>query len=309
MTGAGGLEGGERFRRWLRASRANFLPVSILPYCLGAAYALRRGEFHLPLFFLGLAGAGAVLLAANLFNEYWDYRFSADRPAGERSPHYGGSGAIQEGTVSPRAVLTAAWSCLVFALLLGTVLALVLNNLLLLILVVSGSAIAWAYTAPPLRLVYRGGGETALWLAFGPLLTAGAYLLAAGSLSGAVLLLSLAPGFLVAALLTANEFGDTVDDARAGKRNLVVRAGPRRGFRLVILFLLLAFAIPPAGILAGVFPAGAFLFLPALAPAGLAAAALARGIRGESGFAAASRLMILTYNCFHLLLIAGIMIL
>ncbi len=304
----GGRAGG--LGRWIRVSRANFLPASLLPYCLGAAFALHlRYPFRPLLFLLGLVGAGTVHLAANLFNEYWDWRFAADRPAGKRLPHYGGSGAIQEGAVAPGAVLAAAWSGLGAALLLGILLSLHLGNLLLPVLVVSGGAIAWAYTAPPLRLVYRGGGEAALGLAFGPLLTGGGYLLAAGALSGPAVLLSLGPGFIMAALLTANEFGDTADDARAGKRNLVVRAGPRGGRIWVNLFLFLAYSVPAVGVLAGVFPPLALLAFLSLLPAAGAAAEIARAVRGEGDFARSSRLMIKTYNLYHLGLIAGIIVL
>jgi 1,4-dihydroxy-2-naphthoate octaprenyltransferase len=309
MTGSGKWKDDDALCRWLRVSRANFLPVSLLPFCLGTAWAFSRGYRDVLISLLGLVGAGVVHLAANLFNEYWDYRYQADRSAGERSPHYGGSGAIQEGVVAPRAVLTAAWTCLAAALAAGAGLARLENNLLILVLTAAGGAIAWGYTAPPLRLVYRGGGEAALWLAFGPLLTSGGYLLAAGSLSGPVLLLSLGPGFMMAALLTANEFGDTGDDARAGKRNLVVRAGPGRGLVLVILFLILSYSVPSIGVLAGVFPVSSLLVFLSLPLAMAMAYALGRGVRREGSFAGSSRLMILTYNLYHLFLIAGITIL
>ncbi|MDP8235411.1 MAG: prenyltransferase [Candidatus Erginobacter occultus] len=309
MTDSGKRKADGFLHRWLRVSRANFLPVSLLPFCLGAAWAFSQGYRDWLLTLLGLAGAGVVHLSANLFNEYWDYRYQADRPAGERSPHYGGSGAIQEGVVSPRRVLAAAWASLLAALAVAAGLALLENNLLILVLAAAGGAIAWGYTAPPLRLVYRGGGEAALWLAFGPLLTSGGYLLAAGSLSGAVLLLSFGPGLIMMALLTANEFGDTGDDARAGKRNLVVRVGPRRGRILFLLFLFLSYLVPSIGVIAGVFPVSSLLVILSLPPAILAASALGRGVRGEGGFAGSSRLMILTYNLYHLFLIAGITIL
>lgn len=309
MKSSGKTETDSRLRRWLRVSRANFLPVSLLPFGLGTAWAFFRGYRDPLATLIGLAGAGLVHLSANLFNEYWDYRYRADRPAGERSPHYGGSGAIQGGAVSPGAVLAAAWTCLSLALAGGTVLSLALANLLILVLAVLGGAIAWAYTAPPLRLVYRGGGEAAIWLAFGPLLTAGGYLVPAGAISGPVLLLSLGPGFMIAALLAANEFGDTADDARAGKKNLVVRAGPRRGYLAVNLLFLLAFCVPAVGVVSGVFPVSFLLVLISLLPAILVSAALGRGIRGEGSFASSSRLMILTYHLYHLSLIAGLTIL
>jgi 1,4-dihydroxy-2-naphthoate octaprenyltransferase len=297
-----------RWRRWLRVSRANFLPVSLFPFCLGTAWAFFRGYRDPLLSLVGLAGAGVVHLSANLFNEYWDFRCRADSSAGERSPHYGGSGSIQAGLISPRAVLAAAWSSLAAALAAGAGLALLKGNLLILIFTAAGGAIAWAYTAPPLRLVYRGWGEATLWLAFGPLLTGGGYLLPSGSLSGPVFFLSLGPGFLIAALLTANEFGDTAGDLVAGKRNLVVRAGRRRGQVFVRFFLLLAYSVPPIGVLIRVFPVSALLVLLSLVPAAAMVLALERGVRGKGGFAVSSRLMILTYNLYHLFLIGGIIL-
>jgi len=89
----------------------------------------------------------------------------------------------------------------------------------------------------------------------------------------------------------------------------VVRAGPGRGRVLVILFLLLAYSVPSIGVITGVFPVSLLLVFLSLPPPILAVAALGRGVRGEGGFAGSSRLMILTYNLYHLFLIAGIIIL
>lgn len=296
------------FHRWLRVTRANFLPASLFPFCLGTAWAFFQGYRSVLFSLIGLAGAGVVHISANLFNEYWDYRYRTDRPAEKRSPHYGGSGAILEGAVSPRAVLTAAWSCLTVALVAGVFLAWLLDNPLILILVFFGGTIAWAYTAPPPRLIYRGWGEASLWLAFGPLLTVGGYLLPAGSLSGSVLLLSLGPGFMMVALLTTNEFGDIADDGRAGKRNLVTRVGRRRGYLLVNLFLLLAYSVPAIGVLTGVFPPASLLVLLSLPMSILTIRSLGRGVRGEESFSGSSRWMILNYSLYHLFLITGIIV-
>ena len=63
---------------WLRVSRINFLPVSLLPYTVGALWGLRAGAFSFGVFFAGLAGAGLVHVAANLFNEYWDFLMGGD---------------------------------------------------------------------------------------------------------------------------------------------------------------------------------------------------------------------------------------
>ena len=293
-------------KKWIRVSRANFIPVAVFPYSVGAAFACRDVPFRLPEFVLGLFGGALVLLGACLFNEYWDYRFGADLLEDGRHPHFGGSKAIQEGIVPSAAVRRAARLCLGVAVTLGGVLALFLQSWPLAILVLGASGIAWAYTAPPLALIYRGWGELALFVAFGPLLVSGGYLLQAGTVTMPLVLLSISPGLITAAVLMANEFGDAAADTRAGKKNLLVRTGPRRTFFAFRCSLVLAYALPVAGSLAGVFPT-LFLLIPVSFPLALRVMALlGRELEGRMDFEASSARMILLYNVFHIVLIGCI---
>lgn len=109
----------QRVKNWIRVSRANFIPVSILPYSVGALFAARDCPFHLLKFLLGLFGGSLVLIAACLLNEYWDYRFRADLLEDGCHPYFGGSKVIQEGLLSPAAVRRGAWFCFSIAFLLG----------------------------------------------------------------------------------------------------------------------------------------------------------------------------------------------
>jgi len=295
----------EHLKIWLRVSRANFLASSVLPFCLGSALAGRSGFFSVPLFLAGLAAVLSAHLAANLFNEYWDYRFAADCGDLEYVPHFGGSKAIQGGMIGAGAVRTGAWICLLAALGLGLGLGLWLKRPLVPALVAGGAFIAWAYTAPPLRLAYRGWGEFSLLVAFGPLLVWGGFYLQRGEISGVAGLLSLTPGFLICTLLIGNEFGDADTDERAGKRNLVVRMGRARGLAAYRLCLIAAY-LPPlaAPILGG---ENLFLLAPVFSlPLALGAARrLSRAVREGGAFIASSACTSRLYLIFHGLLILG----
>ena len=293
-------------KNWIRVSRANFIPVSIFPYSVGVLFAARYYPFHLLKFLLGLFGAALVLIGACLLNEYWDFRFRADLLEDGRHPHFGGSKAIQEGVVSAAAVRRAAWFCFAAAVLLGGAVSISLGSWPLAVLILAAVFISWAYTAPPLRLIYRGWGEAFLFVAFGPLLVSGGYLLQSGTVSWPVVLLSLSPGLMTAAVLVANEFGDRRADTRSGKKNLLVRTGPRRTLLVFRGCLWLAYAIPVAGSLAGIFPL-LFLLVPVSLPLFLRVEnLLGREIRRGGDFEAPSAGMILLYNVFHIVLIGCI---
>ena len=83
-----------------------------------------------------------------------------------------------------------------------------------------------AYTAPPLKLVYRGLGEMAVALGFGPIMLLGAYVVQTGRAGAEPFVLSLVPGILIALILYVNEIPDRRSDAEAGKRTLPVRLPP-----------------------------------------------------------------------------------
>jgi 1,4-dihydroxy-2-naphthoate octaprenyltransferase len=106
-----------------------------------------------------------------------------------------------------------------------------------------GGAIAFFYHSPPFKLSYRGLGELAVALAYGPLIAAGAYLVQRGTVSAQLLQASIPLGLLIAAFLFINEFPDCEADAKAAKRTLVVRLGKERASRWFGAILLAAFAL------------------------------------------------------------------
>ena len=88
-----------------------------------------------------------------------------------------------------------------------------------------GLGAAWCYSASPVQLMSGGLGELIIFLAFGPLLTWGAYYVQTGKLSLVGAAVSLPLALLITAIIWINEFPDLEADLAAGKHHLVARLG------------------------------------------------------------------------------------
>jgi len=254
-----------------RLADPKIMLASLVPFLSGMAIAHREGAtVPLLLLFGALAALFGVEVGKNAVNDLFDFRSGADlgvRPE-ERTPFSGGKRVLVDGLLTERQVIASAVGGFAFALLFGSYVA-VARDPRLLLLGAAGAAVSIAYTAPPLALAYRGWGEIAVFLAYGPGIVLGADWLFERRISPAAIWASLSLGALIANVLVVNEVPDERADREAGKRTWVVRLGRRRAFRLVAILFTLGFAIPVAGILLGQTPrlAGILLGLPAAAAA------------------------------------------
>ena len=114
---------------------------------------------------------------------------------------------------------------------------------------------AWAfvvlfYTAPPVRLNYRGFGETSLFLAFGPMITFGVYYVRVRQPAWEPMLVGVPLGvFTMNIGLVSNIFDH--DDARSGKRTLALRLGQAASVRLLAVSYAAAYGVLVLGALSG----------------------------------------------------------
>lgn len=255
-------------------TRAPFLTASIVPVLIGAAWAAARGlatPFPWGLFGLVMLGGIAIHIAANTFNDYFDWTSGTD-PANNDYflPYSGGSRSIELGLISEKGLLRVAWVALGVAILAGLTL-MAIRGPMLLLFGLFGAFSVYFYTAPPLRLVARKGlGELLIGLNFGPLIVAGTSFVLTGQLSWMDFFAGLPIGLLTTAILWINEFPDAPSDAATGKNHLVVvlgRANARWGY---LALLAAAFGLVIFGVVAGVFPPGALLILGGLPLAVLA---------------------------------------
>ena len=242
---------------WLKAARAPFLVASAVPVLFGAAFAWRfAGVFDLSIFIATFVGIVLMHAAANMTNEYFDYKNKTDVVNKNRTIFSGGSGLLVEGKMTQEQYRKG------FAILYLIVLACCLfifhrlgnKGWILLLLALSGFLLTYFYSSPPVNLAHRGLGEITVGLCFGVLPIMGTYFAITGRLSFKAVLVSLPITMLIAAVLYINQYPDVEADTYAEKKNLVVRLGrgkSRIGYHLMMagtylsILLLVSFGILP----------------------------------------------------------------
>jgi 1,4-dihydroxy-2-naphthoate polyprenyltransferase len=249
----------------LRSTRLPFLSATIIPVVLGIAIAASEGAFDLLSAILTIVGASCVQLGLNVANDVFDTAQGADDANVTPTKFSGGSRVIQYGLVSFRGMAALAAGLYAGGALVGLLLLALRGSPALLAIGVLGLIVGLGYTAPPLKLVYRGLGEFAVALGFGPLMLLGAYVVqSGGALAWEPFVASIPVALLVALILYVNEIPDRRGDAHAGKRTLPVRFGRKAviaGYRIAVIA---AYAAIVAGVLGGTLPVTALLALLAI---------------------------------------------
>jgi len=243
---------------WYRAIRPFSFTASIIPVLVGGACALTVGGFSPLAFVLCLGGAMSLQAGTNLVNDYYDHRLGADH-----SGSLGPSRVIQEGWLSPMAVLIGGLTFFVMGGLAGFLLV-GLAGWPILLLGLIGVPLAFGYTAPPLKLAYRGLGELTVFLLMGPLMVLGGFLVHRSAGLGVALTASLPIGCLVASILHANNLRDLDDDRHLGKKTLATIVGPGWGKVEMLTLIGGAYAVVIAAVWLGKLPRPSLLALVSL---------------------------------------------
>lgn len=247
---------------WIMATRAPFLTASVIPALMGAFAAFwRTGSLSASRLGLTLGGVACLHIGANLANDYFDEITGCDRANREPTAFSGGSRVIQEGLLPASIIMIGAAVFFAAGLAQGLLLNRMVQGNGVIYLGLAGLACGLAYTAVPLKLSYRGFGEVVVFMAFGPLLVAGAYLAQTGSVNTFAIAVSIPAGLLVLSILMVNEVLDEKWDRLARKLTLVVILGRRRGYLAYLAAYAAAYAWLGVGVAAGVFPLSALLAL------------------------------------------------
>jgi 1,4-dihydroxy-2-naphthoate polyprenyltransferase len=243
---------------------------------VGAGAAARDGPLAWEWLALTVAGIFFVEVAKNASGEVVDFDSGTDAAVApeDRSPFSGGKRVMVDGLLTRGQTWAVAAVGYALAAAAGLAIAWAREPRVFWLGMV-GVACALFYHAAPLKLSYRGLGELAVFLCYGPLIAGGTYLVQRGTVTAPVVLLSLPLGLLVAAFLWINEFPDYRADRASNKRTLVVRLGRRRASRVYAAMMLSAFValglLPLAGL-----PIAVWL---GMAGAGPATAAVRRVLR------------------------------
>jgi 1,4-dihydroxy-2-naphthoate octaprenyltransferase len=265
--------------RWLKVSRASFLPLSVILAFLGTSIAWFEGAFHLG--HALLAGFGLVLahVSVNAFNEYFDFLSGVDLKT-EKTPFSGGSGALPGGLVSPRQAFWLALGSLVAIVPIGIYFCIV-RGWLLLPLILAAGAIVVLYTPVILKI---GWPEWAPGVGLGILPVLGMYFVQTGAYTLPALIAAVPSGILVHNLLFLNEFPDVEADRSVGRKTLPIVIGKARAAIVYSVMTIGVYVWIIGAVVVGVMPVFALI---ALLTVPLAFSA----IRGAVGYADPGRLM------------------
>ena len=206
-------------RAWILAARPKTLSAAAAPVIVGAAAAAGEGSFHLWPALLALAGAGAIQVATNFFNDALDHQKGADT-----EERLGPVRVTQSGMIPPGRVMRAGFLAMGIALLCGIPLV-IRGGVPILVLGLISLLLGYAYTGGPLPLAYKGLGEVFVFLFFGLAAVCGVYYLETTRLSPAAFLAGAQVGLLATALLAVNNLRDHEEDRRTGKLTLAARFG------------------------------------------------------------------------------------
>jgi len=221
------------FRAWVLASRPKTLAAAAVPVLVGCALAYSDGCFRWPEALLCTLFAFLMQIDANLINDLFDYLKGSDR--GDR---LGPRRACAEGWIAPRAMKRGILCTTLAACVVGLGLLRYGGPELIAVGAVC-VLFAFLYTAGPYPLAYHGWGDLLVVLFFGFVPVGCIYYIMCHSWTADAAVASLAFGLAIDTLLMLNNYRDREQDARSGKRTLVVRLGARAGSGL---YLALGFA-------------------------------------------------------------------
>ena len=200
-------------KKWLVAARPWSWPASSMPVVFGTALAVVAAKARFaPLPFLWALLTMMVLhSAANMLSDVYDFRHGLDR---EATPV---SGAIVRGWLTDRQVARGAAALFALGTVSGLLLAWVAGKPLLVIGGI-GLAVGGFYTV----LKAYALGDLAVFLDFGLLGAAGAWVVQTGSFSWLPVVWTVPMALLVSAILHANNWRDIASD---GARRVTTVAG------------------------------------------------------------------------------------
>ncbi|MGE5529851.1 MAG: prenyltransferase [Patescibacteria group bacterium] len=250
-------------RYLIRAARLPFISASSLPAIIGSLSAFyEKKAFDPILFLLTIIGVGFVHIAANLFNEFYDYLSGADAHNKQGIfPFTGGSRVLVEGKIPAIVVFWGALAAVIISGIIGIYLTFQ-SGVWVMILYLVGLLTGVLYVHPHLSLVNLGLGELIIGLDYGLLSALGAYYVQAETFSISCAMVSLPIALAVTSILLINEFPDYAGDKIVTKLTLVVRIGKKKAsilltcllaLLLVIIILNVLFAFTSIWSLTGLF--------------------------------------------------------
>jgi 1,4-dihydroxy-2-naphthoate polyprenyltransferase len=225
------------WKAWMQAARLPSQMYIFWPLLLGQALAMGAGlswEIVLICHFYGLVSQLYIVFA----NDVAD--MATDRRNFTFTLFSGGSRVLVDGLLARGQLARAAVLCAALSVLAGMLLGIRHNHWLPLPLILVGLGLLWAYSYPPLRLSYRGGGEFLQMIGVGLVLPMIGFSAHTGTLSGLPWVLMPLMLALSLSCAMATALPDEPSDRMDGKLTHAVRFGVAASQRSILRLNVLA---------------------------------------------------------------------
>ncbi len=219
----------------IKLGRLPLIATTLILYILGIVFAIAlNNSFDFLKFIVGLAIATTALLSMSYCNNYYDAE--ADQ-YNKPTAFSGGSGQILHNKKLRTSIKYLSFIFMAFSILLAIIFVLIFSfSIVFLFYVIIGNLLAWFYTAPPLKLVYRGLGEISTMIAIGFMIPGLGYYALAGQLDYLFLIFIFPFMMFLGAWIINAEIPDLEGDRRGIKKTVIVRKGFRFGLILASIF-------------------------------------------------------------------------
>lgn len=244
---------------WFIATRPWSFVMTFFSITLGTIIASYDGKINFFYYFLCLFGAIFYHAASNLINDYFDYKKNVDLPDSPTA-HYRPHPIITE-KFSSKEILLFSLFMYFLTFLIGIFFTFKVSYLILIIGLL-GFLISFSYCGFPFSYKYKALGEIPIFLAWGPLMVLGAYIVQRAKFSKEAALISIPIGILVSLVLFANNLRDIEYDKRQGIKTLAILLGHKGSLNFYLGFIIFSYiALIALTILKILSPFGLLAFL------------------------------------------------
>lgn len=219
-----------KLKAWIQAARLRTLPLSLSGIIMGSFAAYANGFWNKWIFILAMLTTLFLQVLSNFANDLGDSYKGADNEG-----RIGPERAIQSGSISQSAMTIAV--ILMSLCALATAVPLIIigtegmpQEVLWTYVFLAFACVlaAITYTVGKKAYGYNGLGDVMVFIFFGLVSVLGVYTLYAKTFDASIIGLALTIGFLSVAVLNLNNMRDHQNDAKVGKRTLVVKMGYTR---------------------------------------------------------------------------------
>lgn len=212
----------------LRAIRPFSFSASMIPIIAGAMYAwylqsnptiIHPIQINWLFFPIVILASLLIHSGTNLVSEYYDYEVGVDR-----LNSFGSSRVLVESLIAPKKILYSGYVCFALTFILGMILV-SQRGLPMLAIGIIGIIGGMFYSNKPFGYKYLALGDILVFILMGPLMVYGSFYALTGLFNINVLWISVPIGFLVTAILHANNTRDIADDTSAGIKTFAILIG------------------------------------------------------------------------------------